>query len=101
MNDSDLKVQTHAVVAAITEDGGLIYYAVDTKVINTEVFVTFLLRLSERLSDEDFALFLDKLSVLESKDFEDLSITEIFNEPGCPQFNCIESFFRAWEGVGE
>lgn len=97
VNDSDLKVQTLALIAAISEDGGLIDFAIHPKAINTEVFVSFVKQMSEKVGGEDFALFLDNLSVHKTKDakllFESLNITEIFNVPYCPQFNGIESYF--------
>ena len=95
--DSDLKVQTLALIAAISEDGGLIDYIVHPLAINTEVFLAFVRQLSEKLGGGDFALFLDNLSVHKTKDakrlFEEHNITEIFNVPYCPQFNGIESYF--------
>ena len=97
VNDSDLKVQTLALIAAISEDGGLIDFAIHPKAINTEVFVSFVKQMSEKVGGEDFALFLDNLSMHKTKDakllFESLNITEIFNVPYCPQFNGIESYF--------
>ena len=97
VNDSDLKVQTLALIAAISEDGGLIDFAIHPRAINTDVFVAFVRQLSEKLGGDDFALFLDNLSVHKTKDakllFEALNITEIFNVPYCPQFNGIESYF--------
>ena len=95
--DSDLKVQTLALIAAISEDGGLIDFAIHPRAINTEVFVAFVRQLSDKLAGDDFALFLDNLSVHKTKDakllFEELNITEIYNVPYCPQFNGIESYF--------
>jgi hypothetical protein len=95
VNDSDLKVQTLALIAAISEDSGLIDFAIHPRAINTEVFVAFVRQIAEKLAGEDFALFLDNLSVHKSRDakllFEELNITEIFNVPYCPQFNGIES----------
>ena len=97
INDSDLKVTTLAVIAAISEEHGLIDYIVHPKAINTEVFVAFINQIAEKLGGGDFALFLDNLSVHKTKDakhlFEKLNITEIFNVPYCPQFNGIESYF--------
>ena len=97
VNDSDLKVQTLALIAAISEDGGLIEFAIHPMAINTEVFIPFVRQLSEKLGGGDFALFLDNLSVHKTKEakrlFEELNITEIFNVPYCPQFNGIESYF--------
>ena len=96
-NDTDLRVQTLALIAAMSEDGGLIDFAIHPRAINTEVFVAFVRQLSEKLGGEDFALFLDNLSVHKTRDakllFEELNITEIFNVPYCPQFNGIESYF--------
>jgi DDE superfamily endonuclease len=95
--DSDLRVQTLALIAAISEDGGLIDFAIHPRAINTEVFVAFVRQLAEKFAGIDFALFLDNLSVHKTKDakllFEELNITEIFNVPYCPQFNGIESYF--------
>jgi len=97
VNDSDLKVQTLALIAAISEDGGLIDFAIHPRAINTDVFVAFVRQLSEKLGGGDFALFLDNLSVHKTKDakllFEVLNITEIFNVQYCPQLNGIESYF--------
>ena len=88
INDSDLKVTTLAVIAAISEEHGLIDYIVHPKAINTEVFVSFINQIADKLGAGDFALFLDNLSVHKTKDaklaFEKLNITEIFNVPYCP-----------------
>jgi transposase len=88
---------TLAVIAAISKEHGLIDYIVHPKAINTEVFVAFINLIAEKLGGDDFALFLDNLSVHKTKDakhlFEKLNITEIFNVPYCPQFNGIESYF--------
>jgi hypothetical protein len=88
INDSELKVTTLAVIAAISEEHGLIDYIVHPKAINTEVFVAFINQIAEKLGGGDFALFLDNLSVHKTKDakhlFEKLNITEIFNVPYCP-----------------
>ena len=65
--DSDLRVQTLALIAAISEDGGLIDFAIHPRAINTEVFVAFVRQLSEKLGGEDFALFLDNFSVHKTK----------------------------------
>ncbi len=97
INDSNLRVTTLAVIAAISEEHGLIDYVVHPRAINTEVFVAFISQIAEKLGGGDFALFLDNLSVHKTKDakhlFEKLNITEIFNLPYCPQFNGIESYF--------
>ena len=88
INDSNLKVTTLAVIAAISEEHGLIDYIVHPKAINTEVFVSFINHIADKIGGGDFALFLDNLSVHKTKDakraFEKLNITEIFNVPYCP-----------------
>lgn len=90
-------MQTTAVIAAISEDGGLIDYLVHPRAINTEVFLAFVKQVAQKLDGGDFALFLDNLSVHKTKEakllFEELNITEVFNVPYCPQFNGIESYF--------
>ena len=97
VNDSDLKVQTLALIAAIAEYGGLIDFAIHPMDINTETFVAFVRQLAGKLGGGDFALFLDNFTVHKTRSakllFEELNITEIFNVPYCPQFNGIESFF--------
>ena len=90
-------MQTTAVIAAISEDGGLIDYLVHPRAINTEVFLAFVKQVAQKLDGGDFALFLDSLNVHKTKEakllFESLNITEVFNVPYCPQFNGIESYF--------
>ena len=84
-------------IAAISEESGLIDYCIHPKSINTETFVAFIEQLSAKLGGGDFALFLDNLTVHKTKHakhaFEKFNITEIFNVPYCPQFNGIESYF--------
>ena len=86
-----------AVIAAISEDDGLIDYLVHPRAINTEVFLAFVKKVAQKVNCSDFALFLDNLNVHKTKEakllFESLNITEIFNVPYCPQFNGIESYF--------
>jgi hypothetical protein len=48
-NDSDLKVQTRALIADISKDGGLIDFAIHPRAINTEVFVAFVRQLSHKI----------------------------------------------------
>jgi transposase len=86
-----------ALIAAISEDGGLVDFALHPKAINTESFVAFINQLSSKLGGGDFAIFLDNLSVHKTKEakliFEQLNITEIYNIPYSPQFNGIECYF--------
>jgi hypothetical protein len=42
VNDSNLKIKTLALIAAICEDGGLVDFAIHPKAINTESFVAFI-----------------------------------------------------------
>ena len=86
-----------ALIAAITEEDGLIDYSIYPNAINTESFHAFITQLTDKLGGGDYALFLDNLSVHKTKVakhlFEKFNITEIFNVPYCPQFNEIESYF--------
>jgi hypothetical protein len=67
------------VIAAISEEHGLIDNIVHQKAINSEVFFAFINQIAEKLGGGDFALFLDTLSVHKTKDakhlFEKLNIT--------------------------
>ena len=72
VNDSNLRVTTLAVIAAISEEHGLIDYIVHPKAINTEVFVAFINQIADKLGGGDFALFLDNLSVHKTKDAKHL-----------------------------
>jgi hypothetical protein len=75
-------------IATISEDGGLIDFAIHPRAINTEVFVAFINQITKKLGGGDFALFLDNLSVHKTMDakhlFDKLNITEISNVPYCP-----------------
>ena len=88
INDKNLKIKTLALIAAISEDGGLVDFAIHPKAINTESFVTFIHSLTAKLGGGDFAIFLDNLSVHKTKEaklvFEENNITEIFNVPYSP-----------------
>ncbi len=92
-----MRVTALAVIAAISEEHGLIDYIVHPKVINTELFNEFINQIAEKLGGGNFALFLDNLSVHKTKYakhlFEKLIITEIFNVPYCPESIGIESYF--------
>ncbi len=68
INDSNLRVTTLAVIAAISEEHGLIDYVVHPKAINIEVFVAFISQIAEKLEGGDFALFPNNLSVHKMKD---------------------------------
>jgi hypothetical protein len=59
VNNSDLKVQTLALIAANSEYGGLIVFAIRPKGINTDGFVAIVRQLSEKVEVEDFEFFLD------------------------------------------
>ena len=61
-NNSEFKVKMLAVIAAISEEHGLIDYIVHPKAINTEVFVAFINQIAEKLGGGDFALFLDRIT---------------------------------------
>ena len=64
---SDLKIQTLALIAAITEEDGLIDYSIYPNAINTESFHAFITQLTDKLGGGDYALFLDNLSEHKTK----------------------------------
>jgi hypothetical protein len=72
INDSNLRVTTLAVIAAISEEHGLIDYIVHPKAIITEVFVAFISQIAEKLGGVYFALFLDNLCVHKTKNAKHL-----------------------------
>ena len=61
-------MQTTAVIAAISEDDGLIDYLVHPRAINTEVFLAFVKQVAQKVNGNDFALFLDNLNVHKTKE---------------------------------
>ncbi len=95
--DSDLRIQTQAMISAISAERGLEGYYIHPRSIKTEHFVDFVKELAEKNKGAPFSLFLDNLTVHKAKEskalFEQLNITEIYNVPYCPQFNGIESYF--------
>jgi hypothetical protein len=84
-----LKVQTFELIAEISEDGSLINFAIQQRA------VVFVCEIAEKLAGDNFALFLEILSVYWDAKllFEDFNINGIFKVPHCPQFNGIESQF--------
>jgi hypothetical protein len=56
INHSNLRVTTLAVIAAISEEHGLIDYIVHPKAINSQLIVAFINQISEKLGGGDFAL---------------------------------------------
>jgi hypothetical protein len=56
------------VIAAISEEHGLIDYIVHPNAINSELFVALHNQIAEKLGGGVFALFLDNLSVHKTKD---------------------------------
>jgi hypothetical protein len=53
INDSNLRVTTLAVIAAISEEHGLIDYIVHPKAINSELFVAFINEIADKLGGGD------------------------------------------------
>ena len=59
VQESAIKVKTMALIAAISENGGLEAYSLHPKSIKTEEFVAFVEKLSAKFEKRDFAIFLD------------------------------------------
>ena len=95
--EQSLKVKTHALISAISEDVGLEACAIHPKSIKAEQFIAFLEQLSIHFNRQPFAIFLDNLQVHKTKAvwgvMNRLDITPIFNIPYSPDFNGIESYF--------
>jgi hypothetical protein len=87
VNDSNLRVDTLAAIAAISEEHGLIDYVVYPKAIKIEVFVAFINLIANKFCGGNLAQFLDNQFVHKTKDtkllFENLNIIEILNVPYC------------------
>ena len=63
VNDVDFKVRTTAIIAGISEDGGLEALTMHKKSVTTPDFVAFIEMLSERFHGVGFDLFMDNLRV--------------------------------------
>ena len=66
--DSDLTIETMAMISAISAENGLEGYLIHPKSIKTEQFVAFVKELSARHAGEPFSLFLDNLTVHKTKE---------------------------------
>ena len=70
--DSDLKIETMAMVSAISAESGLEGFMLHPRSIKTEQFVDFVKELSEKHSGQPFSLFLDNLTVHKAKESKQL-----------------------------
>jgi hypothetical protein len=82
------------VIAAFSEEHGLIDYVVHPKAINLEVFVAFINKNADKHGRGDFTLLLENLRVHRTKFakhlFEKLNIKEIFNVPQCVLLSAVQ-----------
>ena len=97
VKDTELRLRTVALVAAISEDGGLEAYALHPRSISTAEFVAFVKQLSQRFGEAEFAMFMDNLQVHKTKEVleacKEAKVNQIFNVPYSPDFNGIECYF--------
>ena len=86
-----------ALIAAISEDGGLEAYLIHPRAISTPEFVAFVKLLSDKFGGQEFSMFMDNLQVHKTQEVEQIcterKIQRIFNVPYSPDFNGIESYF--------
>ena len=57
-----------ALIAAISEDGGLEAYSIHPRSINAEDFIGFIKMLSAKFHGMEFSMFMDNLSVHKTKE---------------------------------
>ena len=97
IDQRDLGGSFRAVIACITEAGGMDQHTVYDAAINAEDFVTYLKKLRRRFRQVPLALYLDQLQVHKSVDvkpwWDNLNIKPIFNVAYSPEFNPIEAVF--------
>lgn len=68
IKDCDAKIKTMALIAAISEDGGLEAYSIHPRSINSEDFIAFIQMLSAKFHGIEFSMFMDNLSVHKTKE---------------------------------
>lgn len=61
IQDADTKMKTMALIAAVSEDGGIEAYTIHEKSVTTTEFVSFVEILSARVGGSEFAIFMDNL----------------------------------------
>ena len=66
--DADAKIKTMALVAAVSDDRGLEWYALYPKSISTPEFVVFVESLSAKFGGSEFCMFMDNLQVHKTKE---------------------------------
>lgn len=102
VKDCDMKIKTMALIAAISEDGGLEAYSIHSRSINSEDFVAFIQILASKFHGIEFAMFMDNLRVHKTKAVLEAcrlhQVSTIYNVPYSPDFNGIESYFSLVKG---
>ena len=61
VKDTDARIKTVALIAAISEDKGLEGFVIHPKSISTPEFVGFVQQLSDRFGGGEFCIFMDNL----------------------------------------
>ena len=92
-----LFVGFRTVIAAVSEEDGLVYTESEEQVTNSDRFLPYIRALSHQMDGQPFALYMDNLSVHKSKAaqklYNELEILPIFNVSYQPELNPIESCF--------
>ena len=97
VKDTDARIKTVALIAAVSEDSGLEGFVIHPKSISTPEFVAFVQQLSDKFGDGEFCMFMDNLQVHKTEEVnqvcQERKVQKIFNVPYSPDFNGIESYF--------
>ena len=95
--DQKIKVVTHAILAGISEDGGLESFIIHPRSIKREQYIEFLENIRLKYPEGEIIMFVDILSVHKTKESKEayvkLNITPCYNVPYSPQFNGIEFYW--------
>ena len=92
-------MKTTAILACISMEQGVVLWKDYGKSVDIPKFIDFLERLSLKMGQKPFYLFMDNLAVHRSKvahaAMDRLKIFPLFNAPYSPQFNPIEFTFQS------
>jgi len=97
VDQEDVYVGFRNVIAAMSEEKGIIHVRIQPQTVDSYDFSEYLLRLTQKLRNVPIALFMDNASIHKSKTvkpyYEERNIKPIFNVPYSPDFNPIEAVF--------
>ena len=84
-------------MASVSSKRGLVYLKVQEEAVNADSFKDYVIKLSKKMNEEPFLLFMDRLAshrtLALAQTCELRGITKCLNIGYCPQFNPIENTF--------